>query len=502
MTISAAYQEGTEELTVTFQPPLFLQRRGWVFDVLRREGVREILDVGCGEGSLISCACNPAPWLPPPLPSILETFATTRAESSATASSINDHGTLTEASSHLLPEPVREDFLHPTKVIGLDISAADLEYAAEDSAPSDSRTRWEPLEVQIWEGGLEVVNPAFVGIECIVATEVIEHLPEDVLPQFAPVLLGAYQPRFFLITTPSYTFNARFTAPDAPRTARSGYPDPTKRTSRIFRHHDHKFEWTPQEFAEWCATVADEWDYDVEVGGVGRAVEKDEWGRDDALGYASQVAAFTRRDGEGRAEERQSHFRRMREVQACAENQHTLLVTHQHLAHEKARQPLPPHETGEIIKRTMIGTRQSPIQLGDLWWEESVAAACGGWTELMVAAIAQHADLRLEASEHIPVTEWSAELTEGLPEDESQQMGEVSPYLSASSDESEEPITPLEDDDQPPEDVPHHEHKLIDPWPHSNSENVWDAQSEGRDWSGGGSGWGGSWTTTDSDAAT
>lgn len=31
-----------EELTVTFYPPLALQRRGWVFDILRREHVSEV----------------------------------------------------------------------------------------------------------------------------------------------------------------------------------------------------------------------------------------------------------------------------------------------------------------------------------------------------------------------------------------------------------------------------------------------------------------------------
>ena len=110
------------------------------------------------------------------------------------------------------------------------------------------------------------------------------------------MVLGVYHPYLLLITTPSYTFNARFTAPDAPRSARSGYLDPTKRTDRIFRHHDHKFEWTPEEFTAWCNAVGETWGYDVEVSGVGKAAGKDEWGRDEALGYASQVAAFKRHE--------------------------------------------------------------------------------------------------------------------------------------------------------------------------------------------------------------
>ena len=30
-----------QELPVTFKPQLYLQRRGWVLDMMRREGVRE-----------------------------------------------------------------------------------------------------------------------------------------------------------------------------------------------------------------------------------------------------------------------------------------------------------------------------------------------------------------------------------------------------------------------------------------------------------------------------
>src|ERR1700761_123663 len=38
----------------------------------------------------------------------------------------------------------------------------------------------------------------------------IEHLPEEVLITFAPILLGNYAPRLLLLTTPSYDFNECF----------------------------------------------------------------------------------------------------------------------------------------------------------------------------------------------------------------------------------------------------------------------------------------------------
>ena len=83
------------------------------------------------------------------------------------------------------------------------------------------------MDVKVWLGGLESVNREMEGVDCIVAMEVyarfvvlksrltdgwcsIEHLPHHVLDYFAPVLLGAYHPRLLLMTTPSYTFNARF----------------------------------------------------------------------------------------------------------------------------------------------------------------------------------------------------------------------------------------------------------------------------------------------------
>src|SRR5262245_37679977 len=100
--------------------------------------------------------------------------------------------------------------------------------------------------------------------------------------------MGVYHPRLFLVTTPSFTFNARFTPPDSTR--REGYPDPTGRTERIFRHPDHKFEWTVEEFKTYCAAAAQEWGYEVSCSTIGYAVEQDDWGRDELLGGASQVA--------------------------------------------------------------------------------------------------------------------------------------------------------------------------------------------------------------------
>ncbi|KAI0319194.1 hypothetical protein OF83DRAFT_1111637 [Amylostereum chailletii] len=281
---------------LSFYIPLSEQRIMWILDILRREHVREMLDVGCGEGALLQPLCNPSPWLldphtpsGDPLPALLNHW----------------------------------DFAHMKHLHGLDVCLPDLDAAIKTIAPRSpvhplNQPRWENLECKMWYGGLQTPNAAFEGIDCIVATEVVEHLPPDILPYFAPVLLGCYHPRLFLITTPSYTFNQLFHPPNS--TDPWGFPDPTLRTERVFRHHDHKFEWTPEECTQWCVTEAERWGYEVVVSGVGRSRHPDPWGREAATGFASQVACFRRKEGEDWTTKRAERWEDISRRMHCREN--------------------------------------------------------------------------------------------------------------------------------------------------------------------------------------
>ncbi|KZT19120.1 hypothetical protein NEOLEDRAFT_1142473 [Neolentinus lepideus HHB14362 ss-1] len=234
--------------------------------------------------------------------------------------------------------------------------------------------------------------------------------------EFAPILLGVYHPRILLVTTPNFTFNARFHPPDTPESRVGGYPDPTGRTDRIFRHHDHKFEWTVDEFKQWCTSIAEEWGYTVDVDGVGKAVEPDEWGREEKLGYASQVAKFTRIEGE---EWRALRAREAREVakRASQKTKHELLKTHQYNAHPQTRQPVSLDEIGEAIKSKMQDFRRAVVRLEELWFENEIAVMCGGWFEFLLAAVERHKDLELMTEEGGGRAEWEVELIGGLKEE-------------------------------------------------------------------------------------
>ncbi|KAG9315016.1 hypothetical protein JVU11DRAFT_4127 [Chiua virens] len=377
----------TESPKVTFFPPLHHQRRIWILDILRRERLVEVLDIGCGEGALLTTLCQPAPWLNP------GRFQDTDNELSSLFSNVG-----------LVDQDTPD--LHPKRVVGLDISSSQLAIAAQQTSPSFVNplyTRWEPLDVELWQGNVAAVNPAFVNVQCIVASELIEHLTDDVLVQVAPIVLGVYRPRMFLVTTPSYTFNQRWSAPGS--TDPKGYPDPTSRTDRVFRHPDHKFEWTVDEFAQWCNSAAHQWGYAVEITTIGMAKEQDPWGRE-ILGGATQVACFRRLDN------RFSKPRRgnAQVVHNAITESHTLVAKYHHDAHPRAGHPSDLREIEQAIIAKFQDWRESVLGIQELWFAETLALLCGGSMDVMLDVAEQSTQLELQKVVGQPRANWKVQL--------------------------------------------------------------------------------------------
>ena len=208
------------------------------------------------------------------------------------------------------------------------------------------------------------------------------------------MLLGVYHPKFLLVTTPSYTFNARFTSPDAPGSARRGYPDPTGRTNRIFRHSDHKFEWTREEFTMWCEETAKEWGYNAQQTSIGRALEQDSWGRDEELQGATSVVVF-RRLGDIENAERERKGRTFIQSLSLDGTPHEVLAIHKHLAHATARKPTSLDEIAKKVISKMEEYREGFMRVEELWFEQEIAMMCGGWIEMLVRAVEECPDLVL-----------------------------------------------------------------------------------------------------------
>ena len=140
--------------------------------------------------------------------------------------------------------------------------------------------------------------------------------------------------------------------------------------------------------------MADAWGYDVEVAGLGRAQEKDEWGRDEKLGHASQVAVFRRKEGEDWAGVRR---RKLETAEGCtrakARSEHILIAAHRYEPHTTARRAGSLQEIGEVVRNRMARWGTRLVTLHELWFEHDISQLCGGWLSILIMAVDLHEEL-------------------------------------------------------------------------------------------------------------
>jgi 3' terminal RNA ribose 2'-O-methyltransferase Hen1 len=154
------------------------------------------------------------------------------------------------------------------KVTGIDVSHRALEIATDrlnvERLPAAMREK-----LALLHGSLIYRDARFAGFDVAAVVEVIEHLDMQRLKAFERVLFEAARPRAIVMTTPNREYNALF---------------PTLPAGQ-FRHADHRFEWTREEFAEWAQSRAERFGYHVRFAPVGDVHEQ--------LGAPTQMAVFT-----------------------------------------------------------------------------------------------------------------------------------------------------------------------------------------------------------------
>ena len=140
------------------------------------------------------------------------------------------------------------------KILGLDVSYRALEVAAErlnlERLPARQRER-----IELIQGSLTYRDKRLAGYDAAAVVEVIEHLDPPRLSAFERVLFEFARPKTVIVTTPNVEYNVRF------ETLPAG----------MFRHKDHRFEWTREQFREWAEAVATRFGYAVlfrEIGPV------------------------------------------------------------------------------------------------------------------------------------------------------------------------------------------------------------------------------------------
>ncbi|MFO0806585.1 MAG: 3' terminal RNA ribose 2'-O-methyltransferase Hen1 [Gemmataceae bacterium] len=159
------------------------------------------------------------------------------------------------------------------QILGMDVSVRTLEVAARrlklDRLPDHQAGR-----VKVVHGSLMYRDKRLAGFDAASVVEVVEHLDPPRLTAFERVLFEFAKPRTVVLTTPNSEFNVTWESLPAGQ----------------FRHADHRFEWTRQEFQNWATGLAARFGYAVRFLPVGP--EHPEYGS------PTQMAIF-HRDGGG-----------------------------------------------------------------------------------------------------------------------------------------------------------------------------------------------------------
>jgi 3' terminal RNA ribose 2'-O-methyltransferase Hen1 len=150
--------EGRDEDALERQISLAEQRIGAVLSVLRATNVTSVLDLGCGNGKLLSA---------------------------------------------LLKEGAFE------KVGGADVSAGALE-AASRRLHVDEMAPRQRDRLTLFQSALTYRDERCYGYDAIVLMEVVEHVDAERLPALERSVFGDAQPRVLVVTTPNVEYNVRF----------------------------------------------------------------------------------------------------------------------------------------------------------------------------------------------------------------------------------------------------------------------------------------------------
>jgi 3' terminal RNA ribose 2'-O-methyltransferase Hen1 len=160
------------------------------------------------------------------------------------------------------------------EVVGMDVSMRSLEIA-RDRLRIDRLPERQAARIKLLHGSLIYRDRRLEGFDAAAVVEVVEHLDPPRLSAFERVLFEFARPGTVVLTTPNREYNVKWENVGAER----------------FRHPDHRFEWTRQEFGDWAERIAERFGFAVRFQPVGPV--------DEALGPPTQMAVFQRADGNG-----------------------------------------------------------------------------------------------------------------------------------------------------------------------------------------------------------
>ena len=151
------------------------------------------------------------------------------------------------------------------EIVGMDVAVRSLEIASErlhlDDLPPKQKDR-----IRLLHGSLMYRDKRLAGFDAAAVVEVIEHLDPPRLAAFERVVFEFARPATIVLTTPNREYNVTF----------------DNLAAGAFRHEDHRFEWSREEFQTWAKNIADRFGYTVQFQSVG--LEHPEFGPPTQMG--------------------------------------------------------------------------------------------------------------------------------------------------------------------------------------------------------------------------
>ncbi|KAG4078848.1 hypothetical protein HA402_007398 [Bradysia odoriphaga] len=136
------------------------------------------------------------------------------------------------------------------------------------------RQRETQLQVDVYCGSIDTQNDCLLNTDVVIGIEIIEHLFPETIENVPYNIFGFMKPKIAMFTTPNSECNVLFNMTEK------------------FRHDDHKFEWTREQFEDWAYNICTRFpDYKVAFYGIGPGPDGTEH-----LGCCSQMALFVRCD--------------------------------------------------------------------------------------------------------------------------------------------------------------------------------------------------------------
>ncbi|GMT19382.1 hypothetical protein PFISCL1PPCAC_10679, partial [Pristionchus fissidentatus] len=129
-----------------------------------------------------------------------------------------------------------------------------------------------PVHIEVFKGNVSNPTPILSNLDVACSTEVIEHMPLEKATEMLRCVLEKIRPKAYIISTPNHEYNVVFNR------------------NCGFRHDDHHFEFTREEFKNWLSDNVQA-PYTYEIHFVGELMDYEH------LSGATQFAVI-RREGE------------------------------------------------------------------------------------------------------------------------------------------------------------------------------------------------------------